>query len=75
VEDIHPLSPNCTDIADAQVIELNPSSYLGYELKYAILHAIEHYDEAFEAINIMLSKSDATHARVQGKPRTTRPLR
>ncbi|KAG2362790.1 hypothetical protein BDR07DRAFT_1609239 [Suillus spraguei] len=43
-------------LSDAEkVIELNPLSYLGYELKHAALRGVQHYDEAFEAITIMLS--------------------
>ncbi|KAG2346810.1 hypothetical protein BDR05DRAFT_981412 [Suillus weaverae] len=41
-----------------KVIELNPSSYLGYEVKHAALHNVRRYDEAIEAFNIMLSKLD-----------------
>jgi hypothetical protein len=41
-----------------QVIELNPSSYLGYEVKHPALHKVQRYDEAIEAFNIMFSKLD-----------------
>ncbi|KAG2152802.1 hypothetical protein DEU56DRAFT_977193 [Suillus clintonianus] len=44
---------------DAQkVIILNPSSYLGYQLKHAALHGAHRYDEAIETFDIMLSKLD-----------------
>ncbi|KAG2137114.1 uncharacterized protein EDB93DRAFT_1253728 [Suillus bovinus] len=44
-------------LSDAQqVIELNPSSYLGYEVKSAALHGAQLYDEAIEAFKIMISK-------------------
>jgi hypothetical protein len=45
-------------LGDTQVIELNPSSYLGYEVKYTALHGAQLYDEAIEAFQIMLSKLD-----------------
>ncbi|KIK37965.1 hypothetical protein CY34DRAFT_417437 [Suillus luteus UH-Slu-Lm8-n1] len=41
-----------------EVIVLKPSSYLGYQLKYAALHGAHRYDEAIEAFEIMLSKLD-----------------
>ncbi|KAG2353418.1 WD40-repeat-containing domain protein [Suillus spraguei] len=41
-----------------KVIELNPSSHLGYELKHAALRGVQRYDDAFEAFTIMLSKLD-----------------
>jgi hypothetical protein len=43
---------------DTQVIELNPSSYLGYQLKHTVLHSVRRYDEAIEAFKDMLSKLD-----------------
>jgi hypothetical protein len=43
---------------DTQVIELNPSSYFGYQLKHAALHGAHRYDEAIDAFKIMLSKLD-----------------
>ncbi|KAG2339147.1 hypothetical protein BDR05DRAFT_631425 [Suillus weaverae] len=44
-------------LLDAQkVIELNPSSYVGYELKHAALHGAQRYDEAIEVFQVMLSK-------------------
>ncbi|KAG0693719.1 hypothetical protein DFH29DRAFT_377451 [Suillus ampliporus] len=39
-----------------KVIELNPSSYLGYELKHAVLHSAQRYDEAVEVVNTMQLK-------------------
>ncbi|KAG1821948.1 WD40-repeat-containing domain protein [Suillus subaureus] len=46
-------------LSDAEkVIELNPSSHLGYELKHAALRGAHRYDDAFEAFTIMLSKLD-----------------
>ncbi|KAJ8588826.1 hypothetical protein M405DRAFT_933863 [Rhizopogon salebrosus TDB-379] len=48
-------------LLDAQkVIERNPSSYLGYQLKHAALHGAQRYDEAIEAFQIMLYKLDNT---------------
>ncbi|KAJ8597767.1 WD40 repeat-like protein [Rhizopogon salebrosus TDB-379] len=41
-----------------KVIERNPSSYRGYELKHAALHGAQRYDEAIEAFHTMLSKLD-----------------
>jgi hypothetical protein len=43
---------------DTQVIELNPSSYLGYQLKHTVLHGVRRFDEAIEAFKVMLSKLD-----------------
>jgi hypothetical protein len=43
-------------IGDTQVIELNPSSYFGYQLKHVVLHGARRYDEAIEAFKIMFSK-------------------
>jgi hypothetical protein len=43
---------------EMQVIELNPSSYLGYQLKHMVLHRVRRYDEAIEVFKIMLSKLD-----------------
>ncbi|KIK45230.1 hypothetical protein CY34DRAFT_801852 [Suillus luteus UH-Slu-Lm8-n1] len=46
-------------LVDAQkVIELNPSSYIGYQLKSEAFHGARRYDEAIEAFEIMLSKLD-----------------
>ncbi|KAG1821965.1 WD40-repeat-containing domain protein [Suillus subaureus] len=46
-------------LSDAnKVIELNPSSYLGYKLKHAALRGAQRYDDAFEAFTVMLSKLD-----------------
>jgi hypothetical protein len=47
-------------LGDTQVIELNSSSYFGYQLKHAALHGAHRYDEAIEAFNIMLSKLENT---------------
>ncbi|KAG0707124.1 hypothetical protein DFH29DRAFT_1076603 [Suillus ampliporus] len=44
-------------LVDAEkVIELNPLSYVGYQLKHAVLHSAQRYDEAIKAFHIMLSK-------------------
>ncbi|KAG1785642.1 heterokaryon incompatibility protein-domain-containing protein, partial [Suillus plorans] len=44
-------------LVDAQkVIELEPSSYIGYQLKHAALHATQRFNEAIDAFNSMLSK-------------------
>ncbi|KAG2340691.1 hypothetical protein BDR05DRAFT_500149 [Suillus weaverae] len=46
-------------LSDAEkVIELNPASHLGYELKHAALRGEQRYDDASEAFTIMLSKLD-----------------
>ncbi|KAG2125112.1 hypothetical protein DEU56DRAFT_916715 [Suillus clintonianus] len=39
-----------------KVIDLNPSSYRGYQLKHAALHDAQRYDEAITAIEFMLSR-------------------
>ncbi|KAG1796662.1 uncharacterized protein HD556DRAFT_279968 [Suillus plorans] len=44
-------------LSDAEkVIELDPSSHLGYDLKYTVLHGAQRYDDAFEVFTFMLSK-------------------
>jgi WD40 repeat protein len=46
-------------LSDAnKVIEVNPSSHLGYELKHAALRGVHRHDDASEALTIMLSKLD-----------------
>ncbi|KAG0699367.1 hypothetical protein DFH29DRAFT_1081318 [Suillus ampliporus] len=54
-------------LLDAEkVIELDPSSHVGYELKHAALHGAQRYDEAIEAFKIMLSKlDDAPEAQIR----------
>ncbi|KAG2087180.1 uncharacterized protein F5147DRAFT_764851 [Suillus discolor] len=54
-------------LLDAQkVIELNPSSYLGYKLKHAALYEARRYDDAIESFRIMLSKlDDALDSRIR----------
>ncbi|KAG0701871.1 hypothetical protein DFH29DRAFT_539718 [Suillus ampliporus] len=50
-------------------IQLNPSSYLGYKLKHGALYGAHRYDEAMEAFNTMLLKSDdAPYEQIQSKP-------
>lgn len=69
-----PISIICNhiDTINAQIIELNPSSYLGYEVKHATLHDAQRYDEAIEAFNVMLSKlDDAPDPQIRSKPQTT----
>ncbi|KAG2136886.1 hypothetical protein BD769DRAFT_1664433 [Suillus cothurnatus] len=47
-------------LLDAQrVIELEPSSHVGYQLKHAALHGAQRYSEAIEAFQIMLAKLDS----------------
>ncbi|KAG1747253.1 uncharacterized protein EDB91DRAFT_1345292 [Suillus paluster] len=47
-------------VLDAQkVIELNPSSHVGYELKHTALHAAQRYDEAIEALEMMILKLES----------------
>jgi hypothetical protein len=48
-----------------KVIELNPSSHLGYELKYLALRGAHRHDDAFEAFTVMLSKLDDPQIRQQ----------
>lgn len=61
---------------DVKVIVLKPSSYLGYQLKYAALHGAHRYDEAIEAFEIMLSKlDDAPDTRLRSKLQTMYLLR
>ncbi|KAG1797426.1 uncharacterized protein HD556DRAFT_255574 [Suillus plorans] len=44
-------------LLDAQkVIQLNPSSHIGYELEHAAFHGAQRYDEAIAAFKAMLSK-------------------
>ncbi|KAG2153445.1 uncharacterized protein EDB93DRAFT_1248718 [Suillus bovinus] len=44
-------------LPDAEkVIELDPSSYFGYQLKHTVLHGAHRYDEAIDAFQTMLSK-------------------
>ncbi|KAG2363741.1 heterokaryon incompatibility protein-domain-containing protein [Suillus spraguei] len=44
---------------DAQkIIELDPSSYVGYQLKHAALHGAQRPNEAIEAFETMLQKLD-----------------
>ncbi|KAG2356060.1 hypothetical protein BDR07DRAFT_1613333 [Suillus spraguei] len=46
-------------LLDAQkVIELDPSSRVGYQLTHAALRGAQRYDEAIDAFTIMLSKLD-----------------
>ena len=53
----------------AQVIELEPSSYKGYERKHAALYGAKCYSEAFEAFKTMLSKIEkSSDPRVRGRP-------
>ncbi|KAG2363571.1 hypothetical protein BDR07DRAFT_1403970 [Suillus spraguei] len=49
-----------------KVIELNPSSYIGYQLKHAVLHGAHRYDEAIEVFKSMLFKlENASHTQTQ----------
>ncbi|KAG1792991.1 uncharacterized protein HD556DRAFT_1309013 [Suillus plorans] len=46
-------------LLDAQkVIQLNPSSHIGYKLEHAAFHGAQRYDEAIAAFKMMLSKLD-----------------
>ncbi|KAG0708171.1 hypothetical protein DFH29DRAFT_1065883 [Suillus ampliporus] len=48
-------------LLDAQkVIELNPASHVGYEVKHAALHGAQRYDESILAFQMMISKLDST---------------
>jgi hypothetical protein len=44
---------------DTQVIELEPSSHVGFPLKHLALHGAQHYSEGVEAFRIMLAKLDS----------------
>ncbi|KAG2117627.1 heterokaryon incompatibility protein-domain-containing protein [Suillus cothurnatus] len=47
-------------LLDAQkVIELEPLSHVGYQLKHTALHGAQRYGEAVEAFQIMLAKLDS----------------
>ncbi|KAG0698960.1 hypothetical protein DFH29DRAFT_1081516 [Suillus ampliporus] len=49
-----------------RVIALNPTSYLGYELKDPALPGVHCYDDAIEAFKTLLSKmDDASDTRIQ----------
>ena len=57
------------DPDDTQVTELDPSSYLGYQLKHAALHGAQRYNEAIKVAEIMLFKLDNDlDPETQGKP-------
>ncbi|KAG2348214.1 hypothetical protein BDR05DRAFT_506179 [Suillus weaverae] len=46
-------------LIDAQkAIELNPSSYAGYQVKHVALRGAQRYGEAIEAFKVMLSRLD-----------------
>ena len=52
-----------------QIIELDPSSYKGYERKHAALHGMKRYSEAFRIFEIMLSKLEqSAHLHIRGAP-------
>ncbi|KAG0701427.1 hypothetical protein DFH29DRAFT_1000285 [Suillus ampliporus] len=49
-----------------KVVELDPSSYIGYELKHTALHGAQRYDEAVKAFKIMLSRlADSPDAEIR----------
>ncbi|KAG2339547.1 hypothetical protein BDR05DRAFT_991937 [Suillus weaverae] len=49
-------------LLDAQkVIELNPSSHIGYQLKHKALHGAQRYNQAIRAFEVMLTKLDSAH--------------
>jgi len=53
---------------DTQVIEIDPSSYLGYQVKHAALQGAQRDDEAIEAFQTMLSKlENAPDAQIRRK--------
>jgi len=59
VTSIRPVVLADADCGDAQVIELEPSSHVGYQLKHTALHGARRYREAVEAFQIMLAKLDS----------------
>ncbi|KAG1738652.1 uncharacterized protein EDB91DRAFT_448861 [Suillus paluster] len=48
-----------------KILEINPSFYLGYEVKRAALHGARRYYEAIEAFKTMLLKDDAPDELIQ----------
>ena len=53
---------------DMQVIEIDPSSYLGYKVKHAAHQGAQRNDEAIEAFQTMLSKlENAPDAQIRRK--------
>ncbi|KAG1854595.1 hypothetical protein F4604DRAFT_1932654 [Suillus subluteus] len=57
-------------LLDAEkVIDLNPSSYFGYQLKHRVLHGAHRYDEAIETFKIMFFKSENAPDIQTQKPR------
>ncbi|KAG0699361.1 hypothetical protein DFH29DRAFT_55548 [Suillus ampliporus] len=44
-----------------KVIELNPLSYVGYQVKHAALYGAQRYDDAIAAFQMMLDRLESAH--------------
>ena len=72
--------PQCFSIVNrAQVINLSPSSYQGYEMRHAALHSAGRYAEVVEGFDIRLLKlKQSVNEQIRGElfpryhPRTLR---
>ena len=52
-----------------QIIELDPSSFKGYERKHAALHGMGCYTKAFKEFDMMLSKLEqSADPHIRGAP-------
>ena len=63
-------TPHQMDLTDpsSQLIELDPSSYRGYEGKHTALHGMGRHREALEAFRTMLSKLEkSSDPQIRGK--------
>ena len=52
------ISESTTD--KVQVIDIDPSSHRGYEIRHAAMHVAGRHAEAVEAFNMMLSRLNAS---------------
>ncbi|KAG1725059.1 uncharacterized protein EDB91DRAFT_1267593 [Suillus paluster] len=50
-----------TPYLQTAVIELNPSSYVGYQRKYVALYGAKNYKEAMAACQMMIAKLESAH--------------
>lgn len=56
-------------LISAQAINLNPSSYRGYQLEHEVFHGAQRYGEAIAAFEIMLSKlENAPNTHIRSEP-------
>jgi hypothetical protein len=59
-----------------KVVELNPSSHVGYQLKHTALLGAQRYDDAIAAIEIMLLKlNSAPDAQIRSKSQVSHASR